>query len=276
MPRAIHAELELTDCSGELWLNDVPLPSLPVRRPTFEISVPVHHLLVSGMNELVLWVDVEGTPLDNKAPRREAARPTAQAVARLVAYETGVMASPENGQVLCTLAYRGADAPPSADDAEMAPRRRTVSIDLGMSFGPWAWQKAPVLALDDLTRREAEGALRDLHAALFSGDAQRVLDLVPVRWEEMARAYPGGDGADDLRSHAAWIAELAADPRRNVPLEPAHHAFRLVAGGRMIECIDEDFFPSIRIAQEVEPNRWAAAPYPVSLARIGQRLAVVR
>jgi hypothetical protein len=42
-----------------------------------------------------------------------------------------------------------------------------------------------------------------------------------------------------------------------------------MAGGRMIECIDEDFFSSSRIAQEVEPDRWVEATYPISLARVG-------
>jgi hypothetical protein len=274
MGSVIHAELELTACSGELWLNGVPLPGLPMRRPTFEMSVCVDHLLVTGMNDLELWVDVDGTrPSESHTPRTSPPNPAAVAVARLVAYDPGVLASPENGKVLATFEYRGA-----ADTSTEAPRVRRLSVDLGRSFGPWAWEKAPPLALDDLTLREAAAVVREVHAALFGGDPQRVFDLVRLRWEEMDRAYPGRDDAADRRSHAAWIAELASDPRRRVPLDPARHDFRLVAGGRMIECIDADFFPSIRIAQEVEPGagEWIAAPYPLSLARVGPRLTVVR
>lgn len=271
MARSIHAELELTDCSGELWVNGIPIPGLPVRRPSFEISVPFQHAVISGMNQLELWVDVEGKPSRNKEPRRSPPRPTAHAIARLVAYEPGVQAAPENGEVLARLEYRGAE-----DDSTEAPRVRRLGVDLGMSFGPWAWQKAPPLTLDESTRREAESVVREVHEALFSGDAQRVFDLIALRWEEMDRAYPGRNDAADRQDLAAWIAELAADPRRKVPLDPAHHDFRLIADGRMIECIDDDFFPSIRIAQEVEPGHWAAAPYMLSLARIGERLRVVR
>jgi hypothetical protein len=271
MAQQIHAELELTDCSAELRVNGIPIPGCPARRPSFEVSVPVHHCLVSGMNQLELFVDIEGKPSESLAPRKAAPRPTAIAIARLVAYEVGVIAAPENGRVLTTLEYRGAK-----DDADEAPRVRRVSIDPGTSFGPWEWQKAPILTLDEATLREARAVLGDVHAALFSGDAKRVFDLIKVRWQEMDRAYPGRNDAVDQANHAAWVASLGADDRRKIPLEPEHHDFRLTAGGRMIECIDDDFAPSIRIAQEVEPGRWAAAMYPVSLARIGQRLAVVR
>jgi hypothetical protein len=271
VPASIHAELELTDCSGELWVNGIPIPSLPIRRPSFEVSVPCQHALISGMNQLELWVDVDGKPHENKAPRKAPPRPTARAIARLVAYEPGVQAAPENGEVLATLEYDGAK-----DEKDEAPRLRRLGIDLGRSFGPWAWQKAPVLTLDDLTQREAAAAAREIHGALFGGDPQRVFDLIRLRWEEMDRAYPGRDDAVDRAHHAAWIEELARDPRRNVPLDPDHHAFRLIADGRMIELIDDDFFPSIRIAHEVEPDRWVAAPYAICLARVGGRLTVVR
>lgn len=274
MAQSIHAELELTDCSGELWVNGIPLPGLPIHRPSFEVSVPIQHALVTGMNQLELWVDVEGGPRENKVPRKAPLRPSARAVARLVAYEPGVQATPENGTLLATLEYQGDRV--DHDEATQAPRVRRLGVDLGMSFGPWAWEKAPILELDDATMNEAKSVVREMHGALFSGDAQKVLNLIRLRWEEMDRAYPGRDDAADQRNHAAWIAELGQDPRSNVPLEPENHAFRLIAGGRMIECIDEDFFASIRIAQEVEPNRWAAAPYSISLARVGQRLTIVR
>ena len=271
MTQQIHAELELTDCSAELRLNGIPIPGCPKRRPSFEVSVPVHHLLVSGMNELELFIDLDGKPSESLLPRRSRPRPTSIAVARLVVYETGTIASPENGKVLTTLEYHGAK-----DETDDAPRVRRVSVDPGKSFGPWAWQKAPVLTLDDITLRDAEAALADVHAALFGGDGQKMYELIKVRWQEMDLAYPGRNDAVDQANHAAWIQSLASDERRRLPLDRERFAFRLTAGGRMIECLNEDFAPSIRYGQEVEPGHWAAGMYPVSLARIGARLAVVR
>lgn len=267
----IHAELELTGCSGELCVNGIPVPGLHERRPTFEVSVPVQHSLVTGKNTLELWVDVEGKPNEYRTKRRQKADGGAVAIGRLVAYPIGVIGAPENGRVLASIEYRG-----DKDDGEEAPRVLTLSVDVEGSFGPWAWQSAPELVLDEGTLKEAAQVVSELHEALFSGDPQRVLSLIDRKWREMDRAYPGQDDAQDRRNHAAWIVELASDPRRRAPLSPGRHAFRLVAGGRMIECIDDDYAPSIRLRQEVEPDHWAEAMYPVSLARIDGRLVVVR
>lgn len=127
MPTVIHAELKLTDCSGELWLNGIPLPGQPARRPVFEFSVPVNHLLVTGMNDFALWVDVDGKPSENKALRRAPPNPAAVAVARLVAYDVGVMAAPENGKVLATFEYRGATNPRPPTGASPRPRASAAS-----------------------------------------------------------------------------------------------------------------------------------------------------
>ncbi|MFO0614737.1 MAG: hypothetical protein U0414_19275 [Polyangiaceae bacterium] len=279
---SINAELELTDCSGELWINGIPIEGQQTRRPLFEVSVGVHHLLVPGTNTLELWVDVEGIPRDYLRPRDAPAREKAHAVGRLVRYPAGVMANPDNGQVLAEIEYRG-----KFDDSKQAPRVVHGAVDLGAAFGAWSWQSAPLISpqkaagtfeLDDATRREAESLLEDVHTALFSGDADRMLELVKVRWEEMDRAWPGRNDAEDRARHAAFLSRVAADPRKRVPLNRVKHDFRIVGNGRLLECIDVDFMPSIRIAQEVEPDRWALAPYAVTMARVGPngRLAVVR
>lgn len=276
---SINAELELTDCSGELWINGIPIEGLQSRRPTFEVSIGVHHHLVPGVNTLELYVDVDGIPRDYLRPRESPPREKAHAVGRLVRYAAGVMANPDNGQLLAEIEYRGKD-----DDATHAPRVVRGQVDLGPAFGPWSWQAAPLLDVDesgrlsDAMRREAESLLEEVHAALFSGNADRMLELVKVRWQEMDRAWPGRNDAEDRAKHAAFLGRVASDPRRRVPLNRNKHDFRIVGNGRLLECIDVDFMPSIRIAQEVEPNRWALAPYGVTMARVapGGRLAVVR
>jgi hypothetical protein len=270
---SINAELELTDCSGELWINGIPIEGQQTRRPLFEVSVGVHHLLVPGTNTLELWVDVEGIPRDYLRPRDAPPREKAHAVGRLVRYPAGVIANPDNGQVLAEIEYRG-----KLDDSKQAPRVVHGAVDLGAAFGPWSWQAAPSIELDDLVRKEAESLLEDVHTALFTGNADRMLELVKVRWEEMDRAWPGRNDAEDRAKHAAFLARVASDPRRRVPLNRLKHDFRVVGNGRLLECIDVDFMPSIRIAQEVEPNRWALAPYAVTMARVGPNgsLAVVR
>lgn len=276
---SINAELELTDCSGELWINGIPIEGLQSRRPMFEVSIGVHHYLVPGVNTLQLWIDVDGIPRDYLRERESPPREKAHAVGRLVRYAAGVMANPDNGQLLAEIEYRG-----KYDDSKKAPRVVHGQVDLGAAFGPWSWQTAPLIELDpaggpsDGTRREAESLLEDVHTALFTGNAERMLELVKVRWEEMDRAWPGRNDADDRTKHAAFLSRVASDPRRRVPLNRNKHDFRVVGNGRLLECIDVDFMPSIRIAQEVEPNRWALAPYGVTMARVGPggRLAVVR
>ncbi len=269
--KVIYAEVEARSCTADLYVNGVPIPGVR-RRTIFEkFGVSIQQWIVSDKNELTLVVDVEGSPSTNTAPREEKPRSDAQATGRFVEYEEGVIASPDNGRVLGQVTYLG-----SEDESEEAPRVRSISVDLPVQYGRWLWQDAPVLTLDDAARAEAVSVLESVQNALFGGDLGRMLDLVKVRWEEVDRAYPGRNDGDDRASLGSWLSELASEPHRRLPLRPSEHDFRLVAGGRVIECIDKDFMPSLRILQEIEPNRWAETPYPVYLARIQNRLTVVR
>jgi hypothetical protein len=269
--KVIHAEVEARQCTADLYVNGVPIPGVRHRQVFEKFSFPVHHWIVAGKNELTLAVDVDGSPSESLAPRKEKARKNAQAVGRFVEYEEGVIATPSEGRVLAQVSYSGID-----DETDDAPRIQSVSADLPVAFGRWAWEDAPVITLDDATIAEAVGVLESIVDALFGGDLARMMDLVKVRWAEVDRAYPGRNDADDRASLGTWLAELASQPHRRTPLRSSLHDFRLVAGGRVIECVDEDYMPSVRIRQEIEPDRWVETPYPVYLARIGNALTVVR
>lgn len=271
--KVIYAELETRHCTAELFVNGVPLPPVRQKSGYDKFSVTIQHWLVSGKNELTLVVDIDGDeiPSLNALPRQKKAEKKAEATGRFVEYEEGVISAPENGRILGQVSYVGTD-----DETDQAPRVTSVSVDLPVQFGRWQWQDAPQLTLDDPTIAEAKQVLASVQDALFGNSLDKMLALVKVRWEELDRAYPGRNDANDRAMLGGWLAELASDPKRRIPLQPSRHDFRLVAGGRVIECIDEDYMPSIRIAEEIEPDRWMQVPYPVYLARIGNALTVVR
>jgi hypothetical protein len=57
------------------------------------------------------------------------------------------------------------------------------------------------------------------------------------------------------------------------PLTPKRFDFRLVADGRMLDCVDRDFTASLRLR---DPDDGSALPHRVLLARIDGRLRIVR
>ena len=166
------------------------------------------------MNELELWVDVEGEPQGQPRPAPPTRDPAAVAVARLVAYAAGVMRLPRERQ-----GPRHLRVPRRRPTTPPRPRASAASRSTSACpSAPGPGRGRPSSTLDDLTLREADRRRREVHAALFGGDAQRVFDLVRLRWEEMDRAYPGRDDAAD-RPEPRRLDRRAR--RRPAPPRPA-------------------------------------------------------
>src|SRR5664279_4283512 len=107
--KVIYAEVEARNCTADLYVNGFPMPGVRHRTLFEKFAQSAQHWIIADKNELALYVDVEGTPSTNRIPREEKPRSNAEATARFVEYEDGVIASPANGRVLGEVYYRGAD-----------------------------------------------------------------------------------------------------------------------------------------------------------------------
>ncbi len=270
----VYAELHVHGCTAELYLNGIPLrrcasPASP------SASIPVHEYLVPGANALEVVVEPGPTPSAARTTRTAAPPAGASVTARLVQREAQSFGDGLDGEELAALAWNG-----PANEAVEFPLALHVEKDLGPRAGRWAWQDAPALVLDDATRAEIAAVVATVADAFESGRPAKAVDLLEVRFAEHARAYPDHDPRTPRSELSSSVRRAANEGWSVRALDAAAHDFRLCAGGRLVEIVDEDWAPSLRFAPggtvADEPVDEEEIPVPMLLGRIDGRLCVVR
>jgi hypothetical protein len=262
----IHAELAVRACTAELYLNGIRLRrQVAPERPY--VSIPVRQYLVPGSNHLEMVVEPGQMPSQARQGKEKTAKPGASAVARLTRYEEGQIAFAKNGEKLIEIRWQG-----SADE-ETFPKILGAESSLGPVHGRWSWQDAPPLCLDEATRTEIADVLATVARAFERGDPAPMIDLLAVRFVDVVRAYPANALSALNEDLAHWVRTFGSKGWKVLPLAPEQHDFRLCAGNRLVEVVDRDGLPSLRLKppDEEEPH-----PYAMLLARIDGRLVPVR
>jgi hypothetical protein len=259
---AIYLHVDARGVRAAAALNGFPLLRATIQ-PEDGAEAAVQQFLVPGSNEILLRV--EACPGgDGRAPA------DALAVAQLVRYPDGVLLYPENGTVLGSATW-SPDLSPHAQP-ESLPLERRATVHLGAAFGRWAWQDAPALSLDEALVAEARAALEALGRAMWRGPAAAYKRLLALQASEALRAYPAWDPADQEAYLDRLAASFQAAPEPGFRLRAERHAFRVVAGGRVLQCVDDDHRGSLRLCQ-ADGDELRSAVY---LARIDGALRVVR
>ena len=257
----------MRECTAELYVNGIPLRRNVWPEKPF-VSIPVHQYLVPGDNRLELLVEPGETPARAREAAVMARKPGAAAAARLVRYEEGDFTDAENGEILAEIGWEG-----QADADEVFAKSLGTTVALGSRSGRWSFQDAPPLTLDDATQAEIWHVLATIAQAFERGDPGPVLSLLEVRFAEGIRAYPVNDEATLAKELTAYVHEVANEGWKVRPLNPEAFSFRLCAGDRLVELVDEDWMPSLRF---FAPDDEEAYGYSLMLARIDGRLVVVR
>jgi hypothetical protein len=236
--KVIHVELLVSECSAELFLNDIPVDRLTPQRP--HLSYPAHLQLVDGENRLELVIEPGPTPGESRKPGAGPATATGDAVGKICAYVPGQFTNEANAEVLGRVEWRaGAPAP--------FPQTVAASVNLGRRFGRWNWESAAPLTLDAATVDSVAGILRQIRTTLSAGDPSYLASLGQAKFENAARAYPGETAAQIEQQFRDFILQQASRGRLDFqPLSPADFDFRLVAGRRIVECINKDWRPALR------------------------------
>ncbi|UQA62016.1 hypothetical protein [Polyangium aurulentum] len=265
----IHAQLEIEGCTAELWLNGIPIMRLGPHTMPLE-SQAVQQFLVAGTNQIELLVEPGPSPARARTEYRDLTLVDARAVGRLYRFEGGTIPDPEFGERLIDVTWRSGE---SGSTRESFPRSAYGQAELGAVVPRWSYQDAPILSMEESLVDEADAALEEVAEAFRRGSPAQLLAALEEQQREVLLAYPALT-ADFIRDDLSLLVtdyHRAKEPV--LPLRRDRHEFRLVAGGRMIQCVDDDWKPSLRL---VDPDEGNEVPYPLFLARIGGRLRVVR
>lgn len=221
------AELTVERCAAELWLNEIPVARLGPDGP-LNISVPANLYVVDGENRLELIV--------------ESGSPQGSAHARLALFNPGEFTGEPGGEVLLRTEWI-----PQPGTETRPPYTEQTSARLGSMNGPWAWQSAPRLRLDPHTVAAVAAVLERIRSSLERGDPSVMLELARPKFEAAARAWPARTYPQLAMQFRAMVQRLPSTPGWAMqPLDPENFNFRLVAGSRLIECINKDWKPTVR------------------------------
>lgn len=236
MDRLMCLHVQTSGEPVEVHVNGVPVLSLPAGMGSQ--SITVHEYLQNGSNRITLVVAPPPVALAVSAPNapaqpRMAAR-AAQARARLVLLRQGKSLADEAVRVLAEVVWAvdegtGFDAPTAVHQ----------DLELPVGFPRWRWLDAPLLNPGPQDRQLVLAAVQRIAFDLSRGNPDSFLAACRLKLEEVDQAYqrPAGHGAAALREQvqqlwqAATLATLA-------PPTPENLLLRVVAGGRLLECLN--------------------------------------
>jgi hypothetical protein len=264
----VHAILSARGCTAELYVNDVPVSRLTPEGLAAE-GQAIEQYLIPGSNRLELLVDPGERPSRARTDTRMAKPEGVEVSAIVASFAVGAEVGPTTGRELASVRFESADL---KGQAEVFPRSLVADFDAGAAHGRWDWQDAPILTASPELFDEARQVLLEIANIFRVRSGQLYFSVTEVQCRDAMRAYPAWTEAA-IRAELQEQAEMYAgvdDPI--VPIDPSRNDFRIVAGGRMLQCLDEDWTTSLKLRSK----RGALVPHPVLLARIGGRLRVVR
>jgi hypothetical protein len=274
----IFVQFVLRRVSGEVCVNGIPVFSVPEDPGETDHTLPINALVVSGLNQVELVLDIEGTPSTCRQRRKKKADPEAAALIRVLRFPGGqtVMPMPSPNSIVAFREWYG-----EKDESEEAPRTVSLAFDAGAGFGQWSWQAAPPLVLDPPTIEEARVLCDTVRSAIRRGDTAELLRLGEVRFREVGQAFGATSDDEDIAQLERWIAQYAAEPDRVLEIDPRTFDFRLVAGDKLLLPLNKDWSQAVRMRQAItdQDNRPAGdfvVSYGMMLARIGGKLSIVR
>ena len=270
METKIQIDLEHKNCSVEMRLNDIPIRKYDAKEQPF-VSVSAGYYLVDNVNTLELIINPGPTPSQARTGNTEMPQDEIYAALKLVDYPLGVYPGDPSGKILAKIEYTGL-----AGKNDTFPKTLTYRVDLGKQHVRWAWQDGADIKLDNDTKKEIMSLLMELRDAFTKGDGQKILDLAKMRLGDGDRANPAVDRNKQNQRFIEHFKEYESYPDWGMePLSPLEADFRIVAGGKMVECIRNDWQPLI-ISKPLKDWDGDRYDYRVFLSKIKGKLHIVR
>lgn len=265
----IVVEATVAGCAAEISINEIPVGRVGHEQAR-RLVMPVNQYVVAGVNVLGMTVNPGPTPSAAERPAPEPVRAgAAAATVALVRYRAGTVTGDGSGEVLRRLEWAGR----ADNEPEEFPQRVAAEVTVPLQVGPWNWQNAEPLELTPETVEQVAGVIELIRSGLDAGDTQPFMELGARALQEIARAF--GDSPDQGVKTLRAVVDHSRHAKfwRFPPVPRELWDLRLVAGGRMIECVDQRWEPLVRSITDEEDNSFAM---PLFVGRTGGRWVVLR
>lgn len=261
MDRLMVVKLVADGCAAEAWLNGLPMARVGPLAP--QAMVAAHEAVLEGPNRLELLVSVDGGAATPPAAPHDMA-----AHAHLLLPRLGAAIDEGQARTLADVAWSCA-----AGERLALPTRQRCDAELPIRFPRWRWLDAPVLQPSPALAQHAYDFVAGLGRDLARGQTAGFLEATRLRTEELAAAYQRSAESETARLRE-WLEHLYASQRLVWrPLAPQDMQTRLLAGGRLLECLGADG----RAALTTMPDKeGAAVSLPLRLSLVEGRFYVLR
>jgi len=238
MDRLMVLRLDVQGCDAEAQFNGVPLLRATPQQPV--ALLPVHEFTMMGSNELALLLHPGPAGAAPPPPEPRLADGQTFASLRLLLPRLDGVAHPASARSLAQLDWASA-----ADAVYEAPFSLRQAVQLPTAFPRWRWLDAPPVADATALRPLVAAFLLEIALGMARGNPEPWLQATRLRLEEQASAYqrPLADDLARLRRH---LAGLQVQGLKMALPAAAQLQLRLVAGGRLLDCLGSDGGPALR------------------------------
>lgn len=270
-PRLI-IRVQTKNLRAEVWLNGVPVVMFFPGEADTPVGVPVNEFALPGRNMVGVML--------HAAPRASAAGEPWAAHADAASYTGPASLSVRVGQYGPAESVAKATPPPLAvldwqGVAAPLPSMVERTFTLDYAYGPWAWQSAERYeSFDPVLRARAFDYLSYLHGLLAQRRVEEFVAANALRLEEITRRAYGVSPEPMRRTLTRAIEQHAAgDEWSLLPLDPREIDLRLVANGRMIECLRTNRHHALEYARKEGPGTFFL---PAMIGVLGNSWQILR
>lgn len=264
-PTALLLDITLEGCDAELYVNDVP-----VGRILAAAGGGVHqvdHLLVRGTNTFEVLLHPGSTPSVARTEKR--ALPGDGVAVEVLAARCPPGTSP--GEPDTTRLFRFGERVPGGPIE--FPRSVKTAFEVDPPHGAWAWERAELLQMDPTLLREATQYVQSLHGSLARKSFPGFWAHNEIAHREVAAAYDVPLTERQSAAEAAMARRFADPGFAMAPLVAEQFDYRLVANGRLLECIAKDWGAVIRTEPDAEGK---VMRFPIMVGRFEGSLRGLR
>lgn len=241
---------------GRAWLNDLPLHKVPTRGP-LSMNGGANHLLVPGKNRLSLEILTMPDRQPPPPPPPESGGAPQKVVHVLPVGMKVYQIIDPNAEPLTASEMATVDLPVSLGlhpwEKPPLPLFHEVEFDLPFPVAEPVYWRAPPADFPCSGTPELAAAVTEVHDALMNRDLQRFQDLLSLKHEVYAAAFPGEPTAALDRQRSA--SEKFFGLRYRVkPLDLAKVHFEPRAGGRVAFVSGWDDRPVLEAVAEDQPG----------------------